>query len=92
MPTLTINEMAVHYRVQGQAGQPTLVLVYGLGCSLKYWNCVFEAPQFAAYRIIALDLPGFGGQPNRKIMTIVCRRKRPSCWRCCESYRLRSTF
>jgi len=60
MPTLTINEMAVHYRAQGQAGQPTLVLVHGLGCSLKYWSCVFEAPEFAAYRIIALDLPGFG--------------------------------
>lgn len=60
MPIMTVHNLKIHYREQGAAQQPTLLLIHGLGCSLKYWACVFAAPELAHYRIIALDLPGFG--------------------------------
>ncbi len=33
---------------------------------MKYWGCVFDAPELSRYRIVALDLPGFGmsGKPD----------------------------
>ncbi len=60
MPTLLINHMRIHYRNQGNRQSPALILVHGLGCSLEYWNCLFESEDFSAYRLIAFDLPGFG--------------------------------
>ena len=60
MPTILVKNMHVHYREQGDRRNPALLLVHGLGCSLKYWNCLFDAEEFLAYRMIALDLPGFG--------------------------------
>ncbi len=60
MPVINVKNIGVHYREQGNAHQPTLLLIHGLGCSLKYWMCIFEAEELAHYRIIALDLPGFG--------------------------------
>jgi pimeloyl-ACP methyl ester carboxylesterase len=55
-----IHDISVNYHDYGDPSQPTLVLIHGLGCSLKYWQCVFDAPEFSGYRIVALDLPGFG--------------------------------
>jgi pimeloyl-ACP methyl ester carboxylesterase len=52
--------MRLYYKEQGDVHQPALLLIHGLGCSLKYWGCVFSAEEMADYRIIALDLPGFG--------------------------------
>ncbi len=60
MPLLTVKNIRVHYRIQGDSNQPTLLLIHGLGCSLQYWNCLFDAEQFSGYRLLALDLPGFG--------------------------------
>ena len=60
MPVITVNNIGVHYREQGEAQQPALLLIHGLGCSLKYWACVFDAQELANYRILAVDLPGFG--------------------------------
>lgn len=60
MPTMTIQNMHIHYREQGDSESSALVLIHGLGCSLQYWSCVFDDPQFAHYHILALDLPGFG--------------------------------
>ena len=57
---MTINNMHIHYREQGNLHFPALVLIHGLGCSLQYWSCVFDDPQFAHYHLLALDLPGFG--------------------------------
>jgi pimeloyl-ACP methyl ester carboxylesterase len=60
MPVITVNNMRLYYKEQGEAHQYALVFIHGLGCSLKYWACVFDAEELANYRIIALDLPGFG--------------------------------
>ncbi len=60
MPMITVQNFRLHYRDQGTRHLPTVVLIHGLGCSLRYWNCVFTAPEFTPCRIIALDLPGFG--------------------------------
>lgn len=56
----TIHNIRLHYHEQGDPQQPVLLLIHGLGCSLRYWSCVFDTQTFSAYRIIALDLPGFG--------------------------------
>lgn len=55
-----IRNIEVNYHVYGNPSQPVLVLIHGLGCSLKYWRCVFAAQELSRYRIVALDLPGFG--------------------------------
>ncbi|GAK54576.1 hypothetical protein U14_05863 [Candidatus Moduliflexus flocculans] len=66
MPRITVNHISIHYQERGDIANPTIVMVHGLGCSLKYWDCVFDAPVFSSYRLISLDLPGFGGseKPN----------------------------
>ena len=60
MPRIVIENINIHYRDQGRPELPTLLLIHGLGCSLKYWNCVFDAQELSHYRILAVDLPGFG--------------------------------
>ncbi len=57
---MTLQNMYINYRDQGDPHSPVLLLIHGLGCSLRYWACVFDAREFANYRILALDLPGFG--------------------------------
>lgn len=49
----------VHYRDQGNAGGPVLVLVHGFAASLHTWE-PWVARLGGAYRIITLDLPGHG--------------------------------
>ncbi len=53
----------IRYREAG-SGEP-IVLVHGLGVSADYW--VRVGPWLAArgYRVLAPDLPGFGGSPGR---------------------------
>lgn len=50
----------VYVEVTGEPEAPPLVLIHGFGGSLHSWRRV--APELAAagYRVIALDLPGFG--------------------------------
>lgn len=60
MPVITVKNISLYYREQGEVEQPTLLLIHGLGCSLKYWACLFDAKELTDYRILALDLPGFG--------------------------------
>ncbi len=57
---IDINNIGINYQERAAAERPTIVMIHGLGCSLKYWNCVFDAEEFSEYRLIALDLPGFG--------------------------------
>ncbi len=66
MPIQRLHDIDVNYSDQGDPSQPVLVLIHGLGCSLQYWGCVFDAPELSHYRIVALDLPGFGlsGKPD----------------------------
>jgi pimeloyl-ACP methyl ester carboxylesterase len=46
--------------VEGQADQPPVLLVHGIGRSLEDWAPQFSPLRRAGYRVIALDLPGNG--------------------------------
>lgn len=51
--------LKVHYRDQGKRDGPVIVLVHGFGASLHTWE-PWVARLGSQYRIITLDLPGFG--------------------------------
>lgn len=46
--------------VRAGTGDTTLLLLHGYGESLTTWRAVFD-PLAAGHRVIAIDLPGFGG-------------------------------
>ena len=54
---LDIDGMPVHYRDQGQG--PVLLLLHGTGASLHTWDGWIQ-PLENDFRIVRLDLPGFG--------------------------------
>ena len=57
---IQVDGMDVHYRVEGPAtADPPLVLLHGTSSSLYTWNAWTEMLK-DQYRIIRLDLPGFG--------------------------------
>ena len=60
---------AMRYRTAGEG--PPLVLVHGLGCSADYW--MKNGPWLAAsgYRVLAMDLPGFGHTDGPPFLSIV---------------------
>ena len=49
----------VHYRDQGRADGPAVILVHGFAASLHAWE-PWVARLSADYRVISLDLPGYG--------------------------------
>src|SRR4051812_25011936 len=49
----------LHVAVGGDSGAPPIVLVHGLGGTWRSWGTVPERLA-AAYRVVAVDLPGFG--------------------------------
>ena len=57
---IEVQHIKINYLERNAVERPTIVMVHGLGCSLKYWNCVFDAHEFSHYRLLAFDLPGFG--------------------------------
>jgi 3-oxoadipate enol-lactonase len=54
-----IKGLSVHYRVEGPAGAPPLLLIHSLGTTMEMW-----APQAAAlagkFRVVSYDLRGHG--------------------------------
>ena len=54
-----VDGRRVRVRVDGDAANPPVLLLHGIGRSLEDW-----APQYqrlaAAHRVIAVDVPGFG--------------------------------
>ncbi len=57
--TVTIFGAKIHYIEAGDAANPTVVLLHGLGGSTDNW--AFNTPALAAkYHVIALDQVGFG--------------------------------
>jgi len=55
---ITVNDRRVRYWQEGDSG-PFLLMVHGLGASVEYWHKnIFEFAKH--YRVIAVDLPGFG--------------------------------
>jgi pimeloyl-ACP methyl ester carboxylesterase len=53
-------EARVRVLTAGAADAPPLVLVHGLGMSADYWTAYTFPALAPAYRVLALDLPGFG--------------------------------
>ncbi|HEX3827289.1 MAG TPA: alpha/beta fold hydrolase [Sporichthyaceae bacterium] len=59
-----VEGRAVRVRVEGDPAAPPVVLVHGIGRSLDDWSAQFPALR-NRYRLIALDLPGFGYSQRR---------------------------
>src|SRR5262245_57709410 len=59
MPFATVDDVRVHYRIDGPAGGPILVLAHSLGADLTMWD-----PQAAAlaglFRVLRYDARGHG--------------------------------
>ena len=48
----------VLYQDSGNPEAPALVFIHGWACNASFWR--FQVPEFEDYRVIAVDLPGFG--------------------------------
>ena len=55
-----VNGRRTRVVVDGEADQPSVVLLHGIGRSLEDWESQFSPLRRAGYRVIALDLPGNG--------------------------------
>ena len=58
--SVELDEGRVSYVELNPEGAQTVILIHGLGSYLKFWS--FQLDELAAkgYRVIALDLPGYG--------------------------------
>jgi pimeloyl-ACP methyl ester carboxylesterase len=56
---ITIAGTRLHYRDTGNKNSPTLIFLHGFGSSLHTWDAWASALE-KNYRVIRLDLPGFG--------------------------------
>ncbi len=68
-PAVTYETVRIHYMEEGN-GEP-LVLVHSIGQSMYTWRSLFYSLA-QSYRVIAVDLPGFGysGRPEEYSYTI----------------------
>ena len=56
---IAIDGLRIHYQDSGPPDAPVLLLLHGFGSSLQTWDA--WVPQLSRqYRVIRLDLPGFG--------------------------------
>lgn len=67
-----IDGVRVHYQEAGQAGNPVLVLIHGFASSTLVWSKVFLNLAQAGFRVIAVDMLGYGysGKPRNGEYTI----------------------
>jgi pimeloyl-ACP methyl ester carboxylesterase len=56
---VSIESMRIHYKDTGPKDAPVLLLLHGFGSSLQTWD-VWAEKLDKKYRVIRLDLPGFG--------------------------------
>jgi pimeloyl-ACP methyl ester carboxylesterase len=54
-----VNGLNIHYKDTGPKDAPVVLLLHGFGSSLQTWD-VWAAKLEKHYRVIRLDLPGFG--------------------------------
>lgn len=68
----TIGGVRVHYQEAGDEKAPVMILIHGFISSTSVWSEVFLPLAGAGFRIIALDLPGYGysGKPRDGRYTI----------------------
>ena len=67
-----VDGIRVHYQEAGDKSNPTLVLIHGFASSTLVWSKVFLNLAEAGFRVIAVDLLGFGysGKPRNGEYTI----------------------
>lgn len=56
---LEVDGLSIHYKASGRPDAPVLMLLHGFGSSLQTWDAWAPALE-REYRVIRLDLPGFG--------------------------------
>lgn len=59
MPYLTLNEVTIHYRIDGRADAPVLLMSNSLGTSLAMWDPQMDALS-AHFRVLRYDTRGHG--------------------------------
>lgn len=69
---LDVDGVRVHYQEAGDATAPVLVLIHGFASSTLVWSKVFLRLAAAGFRVIAIDMLGFGysGKPRNGEYTI----------------------
>ncbi len=67
-----VESMRVHYQEAGDPNGPPVVLIHGFSSSTLVWSRVFLPLAAAGYRVIAVDLLGYGysAKPRRVEYTI----------------------
>lgn len=67
-----VDGLRVHYQDAGNPANPALVLIHGFASSTLVWSKVFLSLVEAGFRVIAVDLLGFGysGKPRNGEYTI----------------------
>ena len=55
--------MSLHYETSG-SGPNTVVLVHGFPLTSQMWRAQIDALASDGWRVVAVDLPGFGGSPG----------------------------
>src|ERR1044072_13258 len=67
-----VDGVRVHYQEAGEEENPVLVLIHGFASSTLVWSKVFLDLAQAGFRVIAVDLLGFGysGKPRNGEYTI----------------------
>ena len=69
---IDLDGLRVHYQEAGDIGAPALVLIHGFASSTLVWSKVFLDLATAGFRVIAVDLLGYGysGKPRNVEYTI----------------------
>src|SRR2546428_8721103 len=56
----TIDGVRIHYQEAGDEKAPPMILIHGFISSTLIWSDVFLPLAEAGFRVIAIDLPGYG--------------------------------
>lgn len=72
-----VDGVRVHYQEAGDANAPALVLIHGFASSTLVWSKVFLALAQEGYRVIAVDMLGYGysAKPRNGEYTIAGQAK-----------------
>jgi pimeloyl-ACP methyl ester carboxylesterase len=72
---IEVDGVRVHYQEAGDRSAPALVLIHGFASSTLVWSKVFLRLAAAGFRVIAIDMLGFGysGKPRNGQYTIAAQ-------------------
>jgi pimeloyl-ACP methyl ester carboxylesterase len=56
----TVGDVRIHYQEAGDEKAPPMILIHGFISSTLIWSGVFLRLANAGFRVIAIDLPGYG--------------------------------